>query len=101
MRLVDGMRESAARNRAGRLGLMLRKSPGKAWAADNRREYQLLNARTGSIVLGARFETTLGKVNVFLDEYEGRGAALASAVAPADVSPSGRRLIVRTASLPR
>ena len=60
------LNESTVRARANRAGYVMRKSRSMT-SLDNRGEYMLIEANHNLIVLGQRFDATLGDIADFID----------------------------------
>lgn len=70
--MTDKVKENYFRRKAKRLGLTLHKTRAREWSIDNRLGYQLLDAETGDVLRGERFEITLEDLEEILNEYEKR-----------------------------
>lgn len=72
----------AIHDRAMWRGLWLTKSRTRIWRPDNQCQYRLVDADTGQIVLGERFDVSLAEVEAFLETRPTKGGRV-SAVPPA------------------
>jgi hypothetical protein len=63
-------RENYYRRMAKRLGLELKRSKGKKWSIYNQKKYMIMNALTGEIIAGEKYDLELESAIAILAEFE-------------------------------